>query len=386
MKKIFLLGILLLFMFGCIDQPDVNGENETEIDITQPEPESEPQYVEPEPETIYIGFVGPLSGEYYDEGSSLERAALLAIDEINEGRKNYVFELVSIDSLCTREGAEMALEELIGLYEPQYVIGGVCQSELEGMAPILEENRIFMVNLLTEKTEDNKYITILPVAGEEIGRGMAQYAVDNTIRRITPLIDSSSTALSILDAFKEEAATQNLAVLPEEKIDENLESTLGKIKSSQPDALYIITSDPELSAEVILKAKEAGLELMFLGAVNEVSLEVLTAAGQEAEGLIATVPVFDEHAYEVEQFLNSYEAHYAEEPANKYLTISTRDAVYLIADGFDFGNTDGEAIMQYVSSLNEWQGISGYLTFDEGDRVPEYRVVKIINQAVVDIE
>gem|GEM_PF-3285094 len=364
----------LLLVAGCPQEEVVPVEPAPEL---EPEPAPAPVTAKPEPEVITVGYIGPLSGEHAAEGNEALNALKLAATELSTDE--YIYEIAEQDGLCTEAGAAAALTSLIELKEITVVIGGVCPAEVDGMAPLLEERGVVLISLATGNA-DTLYSMNFAGSPESIGAELAQYCEDNGWLRTITITDGTESALEKKDLFDAAAKNMGLSAQPAQAYTDNFASTVSVIKGYQPEVVLVFTSDGATGASIVNELRAGGITAQVIGDENLVSSTAISAMGENSEGTHAILPEYDSTDPAASYFMNSYLSKYGS-PSNEVIVADARNALYLLdqAEQFYYHKASAADIQAYWQNLESWAGMGATLSFENGDRVASFRMVKVEN-------
>lgn len=375
MKWMFaMIFVGLLLVAGCPQEEVVPVEPEPE---PEPEPAPLPAAVKPEPQLITVGYVGPLSGEHAIQGNEALNALKLAAIELSTDK--YVYEIAEQDGLCTEVGAATALTSLIELKGITVVIGGVCPAEVDGMVPVLEEKGVILISLATGNAA-TEYAMNFAGSPEAIGAELAQYCKDNGWLRTMAITDGTESALKKKDLFDAAAKDMGLSTQPAQMHDDNFASTVSVIKGYQPEVVLVFTSGAATGAKIVNELRAGGINAQIIGDENLISSTAISAMGENAEGTHAILPEYDSTDPAASYFMNSYLSKYGT-PSNEVLVADARNALYLLdqAEQFYYYRATATDIQAYWKNLESWAGMGATLSFENGDRVASFRMVKVEN-------
>ena len=160
---------------------------------------------------------------------------------------------------------------------------------------------------------------------------------------------------------------------------------LTRIKSKDPEAIYLLTD--ATSAGLILKqAKELGINVQWFSTRSIQKEEVISIAGEAAEGVIYTYSFNPESdSPVVKHFVENYKVKYGEIP--DYAAAEAYEALRLIAKVLNECGVDTECMKRNLLETKNHQGVLGKLTFDEkGDVYFPYTLKTIKNGQFVPLE
>jgi branched-chain amino acid transport system substrate-binding protein len=377
MLAFLLMGMLLLA--GCPQEEEPQGEPEEEQGTPLPYVE-EP---EPEPKTIRVGFVGPLTGEHAPEGIEALNSLSLAASELSDNL--YVYEVIEQDGKCTSEGAAEALEYLVDYRGVDIVIGGVCPEEVEGMAPLLEDGGPLLLSLAEGGGGTPQVMSFFGSSGS-IGEAIARFCYENDLRRTMVVTDGTNESDARKGAFDSAAKALGLSTQPAQQYGQDFESKVSIIKGYQPEVIVIFSSDAAVGAYIVNVFRAYGVNSAIVGDHTLVSPYAISQMGENSEGVYAVTPEFEYSEPLAEYFLRQYE--YAYGPAaDASLVGDARNALYLFAQAEDFysHSATSQDLRNYWMNLESWEGMGGTLYFVDGDRVSSYRQLVVAGGSVEEL-
>lgn len=370
----------MLFMAGCPQEEQV---------VDEPE-EAEEEYVAPPqepvssgPQIIPVGFVGPLSGEHGYEGTTALNALRLAASELSGD--DYSYEIVAEDGMCTREGASAAIDSIVARYGVNVVIGATCPEEVDGIVPKLSQYDMVLISLV-EGNMDTERVMNFAGTTESVGPRLSQFCMESGLRRTMVITDGSASALETKALFEQSAKKNGLSTQPAQVYGGNFASTAAVIRSNQPEVVLVFTSSPQVSADIVNALRAGGVTSEVAGDENLADSSAVTAMGANSEGVYSILPEFDESAPEAQYFMSAYFSSYGE-PYSASLVGDARNALNLFAraeEFYGYAPTAGD-IQQYWLNLDTWEGMGATITFENGDRVSDMRIVKVENGLAVPV-
>ena len=389
MKKLLLLSVLfgMLLIAGCFH--DKGAPTPAPAPVPEPKPAPAPQPTPPPPaakEPLKVGYVGPLTGDAAVYGIPLQRSYALAIKEVNAkgGVNGKQLELVSEDGKCTSSDAATAAQKLINVDNVKLIFGGVCSSETLGMAPIAEQADIVVLSPSStspEVTTAGDFIFRVAPSDALGGEKLAAYAAKNGWKRAGIINEQKDFPAAYAQAFKKSFTAKGGIVVTQETFtseETDVSAQALKLKTFNPDVIFVVTQTPAKSAMVLKKIKSLNINKPILGGEVEILPDTIKEAGNAAEGVVGARAKFDEEDPSVQEFLSKYESEYNEKNEVGYYSVLARDSVYLVADAIKKGNYGGEALRDYLYSVNEWPGMIGPITIDQnGDSVLDYDILKV---------
>lgn len=331
-------------------------------------------------DVIKIGANLELSGSVASYGSSIGKGAELAVEEINaaggiDGKK---IELVKVDNKsdnaeATNAAVKLATQEkVVAMIAPatsgnviattqianKYKIPTVTAS---GTAPNVTENEDGSINEFVFRTcfiDPFQGIVAANFATKELGaKNVAIYA-DN----------ASDYAKGLAASFKEQIEANGGTVVAEEAYvadDTDFNSTLTRIKSANPDFIFIPGYYEEVGL-IVKQARELGIEAPLMGADGWDSPTLVELAGSEAlnNTFITNHYSSQDPDETIQGFVKAFEGKNNESP-NAFHALGY-DTVYFIKDAIERADsTDGEAIQKALAETKDLSLITGTFSVDE---------------------
>lgn len=347
---------------------------------------SEPVSTEP----IKIGFIGPLSGDAAIYGEPMRDVVRLAVDEINNagGIKGRTVTVIYEDGKCNGKDATSAAQKLISVDKVKIIIGGVCSGETLGAAPVAEAAKVILFSPGSgspDITNAGDYIFRNFPSDASSGKKMAELAIDRNLKNIALLVETTDYAQAIKRVFTARFGELGGKVVADESFTSeatDMRTQITKIKSQNPNAVYLVPQTPARAEVTIKQLKELGLNVQILS--NEIvnSEAILKNFGALVEGILYAEPAFDETSPLNKAYLDKHKAKYGTlgEGLPPVYLATTYDAVYVLKEMIEKYSEDTNKIKSGLYGIKNRQGAAGSLTIDQnGDPVFEYVVKTIKN-------
>ncbi len=252
------------------------------------------------PEVVKIGIAQPVSGGWAAWGVPVDRAARLAIDDINAaggitvGGKTYLLEAVTEDTEADSAIAMAAFNKLIYDHKVGYILGPM-SSAINGIVqPLCEANKVIQLFQGSFAPKPDDYYNF---RGTLIGEQFAPAAYA-ALMKLYP----ETKTVAILNRDEEYGwANQEIArnvcnalgleIVIDEFTDPHEEDyypILTKILPTEPDFIAVGAIAPGYHALLIKQGREMGYEGPFLAPTGSDTAIMFDIAGPEAaEGLVA---------------------------------------------------------------------------------------------------
>lgn len=323
---------------------------------------------------IKIGTVFELTGGTSALGQATLDGIKLAVKEANENGGVLGKKIVLINEDNKSEAAEgtNAARKLIEQDKVTAILGSVASSSVLAAAPIAQAAGVPWV----AATATNPKVTeigdcvfrvcfIDPFQGEVA----AKFASDKLkAKKAAILIDiTSDYSKGLTEAFKAGFQKAGGKIVAEEAYsqkDTDFNAQLTKIKSSQPDIIFV----PGYYAEVGLIAKQAkqlGLQQPLLGGDGWDSPKLYEIAGDAINGSYLTNHYTSQDtSANVQNFVKKFQAEYGRVP-DAFSALGYESAAVLIDAIKRAGNTDGKAIKDALATTKDFPTVTGKLTLNE---------------------
>lgn len=330
-------------------------------------------------DVIKIGVQAPITGQYANEGQSIDNGVRLIVDQYNAkgGVLGKKIEVVSCDDQGTAQQAAICAKKLVN-EGVKAVIGSYTSGATEAA-----QTTYFRAGVLqtSDGTSDSlithKYWTFFRNSFPNSAEAdyTAKYFVDvKKYKKIVVLSDYSSYATDLGDATIKALKAKDANIIYEGKIKsgtQNFTATLTKIKSMDPDVIYFsgyYTDGGLLRAQQI----QLGIKADFVGGDSNDNPDFMKLAGESAKGaLLINVPTPDILPYDIAKtFLVDYKAKYNSMPASIWslMNIDGLRAILFTMDKIK--SEDTKAISDSLHTLKDFQGITGPVTFrEDGERL-----------------
>ncbi len=347
----------------------------------------------PGQDTVRLGAVLPLSGEWQNYGEVIRRGIDVGLAECQADEGAPAIQLEVLDSESNPERAKEVLgqEYSAGAWA---VIGGVTTPEARAMVQVADEyNRVLLSP--SASTPDltgisRLFYRVWPSDYRE-GMKMGEYARQKiNLETAVTLAAESEYAKGIQAVFAssfEQNGGQVLEAIEYPKDTQDFSALVDRVVELNPDAVYL-ADYADVLVEQIKLLSEKGFEGRVLTVSAFATQESITAAGEAGEGVYITHPPYDPSNPDTERltnFVSTYEAQYGEKPdiyaAHGY------DAMLVFCQALQKGADRPTNFWRGLRSLGDLQGATGILQFDEKGDVQKWpRVYLIVEGKAVDHE
>jgi branched-chain amino acid transport system substrate-binding protein len=213
----------------------------------------------------------------------------------------------------------------------------------------------------------------------------AEYSAKSFGKSAYLLWDSGEEYTRLLAGyFKTRFAELGGRILLEDTFDDNatdFSMQIDKLNAlpEQPD-FYYIAAMPYNVGLLVKQLRAAGYSGAIVGGDGYDTPDLVSIAGNASDNvLFSTHALMDEErgTEAIKRFIASYSREYGHDPENAFAALGY-DAVYLLADAIKrAGSTDPAAIQQAIGETRGFVGITGAISYPNGEHVPRKDVTII---------
>ena len=333
---------------------------------------------------IKIGVMEPLTGPAASYGEVTKNGFSIALDEINKagGIAGQPVEVVYEDSKCNGKDALTAATKLVQVDKVDYLLGAMCSSEVLAALPVTENKpMIFMgQGSSPDITGKGKYFFRTWPSDALSGVALAQKLVPQ-YKKIAIVSEKTDYALALGKTFSGEATKLGAEIVANETFISNetdFKPILAKIKTLNPDLLFINPQTGQGAARIAEQARNMGISAQF--AVYFMAGDEFVKSGKAVNGtLILDVPSLDSKNPKAAKYAEIYKAKFG---SMNYPLAGAQmyDYLYLLKTAIEKVGNDTPAIQKYLKGMDKYDGAIGSFSFDEnGDVIGigfSYKMVK----------
>jgi branched-chain amino acid transport system substrate-binding protein len=344
-------------------------------------------------DTIVIGAYLSMTGSTATFGTTTERGANMAIDELNAqgGVLGKKLELVTLDDQGKADEAGNAVTRLIDLNGAVAIIGEVQSSLSLVGGRIAQRRQVPMVSPSSTNpkvTEVGDYVFRVCFLDPFQGFVMAKFAHDKLkIGKVAILKDvRSDYSIGLSESFKKAFGELGGQIVAEESYsagDTEFSAQLTKIKGTAPDGIYIPGYYTE-AGTIARQARRLGVTVPLMGGDGWESPELHNIGGADVVGsYFSNHFAHDNPTPFAKKFIDAYQAKF-KEPAGA-LSALGYDSVMVIVDAIKrAGSADPKAIRDALAKTSGFDAVTGKLTLDAGrNPVKPAVVVRVTPQGEV---
>ncbi|MGO1502996.1 MAG: branched-chain amino acid ABC transporter substrate-binding protein [Marinobacter sp.] len=289
---------------------------------------------------IKIGIAGPVTGPVAQYGDMQFSGARMAIERINAdgGVMGEKLEAVEYDDVCDPKQAVTIANRLVN-DGVQYVVGHLCSSSTQPASDIYEDEGILMITPASTSPEvtERGYELIFRTIGLDSMQGpvAGNYIASQNPESVAVIHDKQQYGEGIATAVRDTLKDEGVEIAMFEGVtagSKDFSSLITKLKQADVDYVYFGGYHPELGL-ILRQARQAKLDVKFMGPEGVGNKDINTIAGEAAEGLLVTLPPSFDEKEENQDLVKAFEDK-NEDPSGPFV-LTSYAAVQLIADGIE---------------------------------------------------
>jgi branched-chain amino acid transport system substrate-binding protein len=347
-------------------------------------------------DVVKIGVQAPITGEYANEGQSIENFVKLLVDEKNEqgGLLGKKIEVVTCDDEAKAQKAAVCAKKLVneGVLA---VIGSYTSGATEAaQTTYFRSNVIQTSDGTSDSLIEKKYWTFFRNSFPNSSQSdfTAEYMVKTKkYKNIVVLSDYSSYSEGLGDATEASIKALGGNVIFRGKIKsgtQNFTAMLTKIKAMNPDVIYY---SGYYTDGGLLKAQQTQLQIDadFVGGDSNDNPDFYKLAGNSAEGtVLINFPTPEILPYpEAKKYLAAYKNKFQMDPPSIW-PVTNADGLRAVFEGAEKTNSlDTKKIVDYIKTMKDFPGITGPFNIrEDGERIgAKFVVYKMKNDGTKDV-
>ena len=343
----------------------------------------------PETTTVKIGGLAPLTGSLAIYGLTTTNGAELAAKEINAngGINGKQIDYIVLDTKGDATESVMAYNKLVD-DKVAAVIGDITSKPTVAVAEIAAQDNMPMITptgTQVDITEAGPNVFRVCFTNPYQGTVLATLAKERFDAQTAGILVNNSSDYSdgIAKAFTEQAEKLGINITVKEGYadgDRDFRAQLTKISTVNPDVL-LIPEYYEQASLIAAQAREMGVKSIFVGSDgwDGISKTLDETAYKVIENSYFTNHFsMQDESPKIQNFIKAYKDTYKEDPSA--FSALGYDAIYMMKEAIEkAGSTEKQAIVDALKGI-EYDGITGYLTFDENNNpVKAVTILKIQN-------
>lgn len=321
--------------------------------------------------TLKIGFNFEETGDVASYGTAEQKAAKLAVDEINKagGVDGKQIEVTDKDNKSELSEASTVSTNLVTQAKVNAIVGPATSG---GTGAAITNAAKASVPLITpsgtqdDLTKGQDYLFRATFIDSFQGKILSKYVTDNLkAKKVVLYYDNSSDyAKGIAKAFQEEYKGEIVATETFASKDTDFQAALTKFKGKDFDALVVPGYYTE-AGKIVNQARGIGIDKPIVGGDGFNSEEFISQATPAAATNVYYVSGYStsgDMTAKAKKFLEAYKAKYNEEPS--MFSALAYDSVYMVAEASK-GAKNSVDIKENLAKLKDFEGVTGSITMDK---------------------
>ena len=321
--------------------------------------------------TLKIGFNFEETGDVASYGTAEQKAAKLAVDEINKagGVDGKQIEITDKDNKSELSEASTVSTNLVTQAKVNAIIGPATSG---GTGAAITNAAKASVPLITpsgtqdDLTKGQDYLFRTTFIDSFQGKILSKYVTDNLkAKKVVLYYDNSSDyAKGIAKAFQEEYKGEIVATETFASKDTDFQAALTKFKGKDFDALVVPGYYTE-AGKIVNQARGMGIDKPIVGGDGFNSEEFISQATPAAATNVYYVSGYStsgDMTAKAKKFLEAYKAKYNEDPS--MFSALAYDSVYMVAEASK-GAKNSVDIKENLAKLKDFEGVTGSITMDK---------------------
>jgi branched-chain amino acid transport system substrate-binding protein len=324
---------------------------------------------------VIIGSAQPLTGPSSNDGRMSSDGAQLAVElaKDNTNLKKYNIEFISQDDKSDPKEAAAIANKFVGEKDLFAVIGNYNSSCTLAGAPIYTKAGIVQISPGSSSpkiTGFSKYLFRTNPTDKVVGQNIVAWAKEMGLKKIAIIYENSDFGKGLQSLYMEFWPTDtkyeivaNESYIPGSTYD--FTSILTKVKNSGAEGVLLGSLYNE-AALIAKQAKQLQVKLPFFGDVSQHTNALLELGKENVDGW-NVVGAMDESAKDplTTSFLTEFQKRYGHKPNT--FAAQAFDATNIILTGLAENGQDPEKLAEFVTKVKEFPGVTGKLTFNNGD-------------------
>jgi branched-chain amino acid transport system substrate-binding protein len=328
-------------------------------------------------ETIKIGVINPMTGDFAVYGKPVQDGMNLAVDKINSegGINGKKIQLIFEDDEGNPSKTVNAINKLIKVDKVSIVLGPLSSGTSLAAAPIAEKNKIVQISTLAgtpDLTNSGDYIFRIYPSSILGAKYTAEKAIEmSSPKKVAILYPNNTLGKASALVYAQECKKQNIEVVVTESYndgDKDFRNQLVKIKQSHSD-LILCSAYWGDGANILKQMTELNIMVPVFGEDGwHGELSALVQSSILNKLFFADLLFGAGFNNDImKKFIADYETKYKKK-ATTYAATGF-DAVYIAKQAIEKNGSNSEKIKDYLYTI-DYTGACGHVRFDKnGDNV-----------------
>lgn len=338
-----------------------------------------------ESKIVKIGVILPLTGEAASYGVKIKAGIDFAFKNSSENVRKKI-EVIYEDSQGKDIAAINSYNKLVNLDKARIFIGPFNSSAVLALTNnVAKDNSFLMLPTATSPKITAAGNNIFRIISSDIydSKVLSEFITEEKKQtKISVVYLNNEYGVGFVNAFKSSLKKKSLILVGEYAIGDqlkNYKSIIKKIIASDAEAIVVIGINEV--GYFLKQSKEMGLTKQFYSTGMIENPEVVRIAGDASNNVIYTYPSFDlkRKRQSVLNFVVNFTQQNNVQPS--ILEALGYDSFVLLGEAISEKKYTPSEIRQYLLDLNDYEGVTGQLTFDKnGDVLKPIGIKEIIDQ------
>lgn len=336
-------------------------------------------------QTITIGSVLPLNGVLSSVGQFNQEGMELALDDMQTRRSvnGNDIEIIYEDSESNTKQAVAGINKLITVDRVPLVLASASSPETIAISPLAEDNQVALIaagSAAPVLRYAGDYIFRVKVSVDTETQELMRFTYDELhARTMYILYIQNDYGIGVQQAAEKRFGELGGSVLGSEGFlaeETDFRTYLSKIAAMHPDVV-LLAGWPRNNGHILKQAGELNINTQFIAPGGAISPEITEIAGEYSNGLIYITEFdLDSERPAVQTFKQNYIAKYHRDP--ELFAAMGYDTANLAIQMLELCGTESDCIKNNLYTVNNYEGVSGVISFDEYGDVKKPMIYMII--------
>lgn len=339
---------------------------------------------------IKIAVAAPMTGDNSEYGIGYSNAVKLMAQQYNDnggltiGGKNYTIEVDDYDDKNTTDEAMVVAEKIVSDPDVVGVIGHFSSGVCMAAAPTYQDAHVIEISPSASQAEyssigdyifrNNSVINVETHSGAEIA------VTDLGLKNIGILSIDTEWGQSTAKAMKSNIESLGGTMVLQQEVaasQVDFQKEIANFQSAGAEAV-MVAGQYETLAPFAVACKNVGYNVTLIGCSNAYTDNLLSIAGDAAEGIYCPVSFFAESDDpDIQAFVSAYSSAYDGKTPSA-LTAQAYDSAGILIEAIKAADSlDHEAIKDQIFKT-DYQGVTGETTFNEiGDATKVFTKIMV---------
>lgn len=321
-------------------------------------------------EAVTIGAILPLTGPAARYGQWVQEGLELALKEINEGDgvNGRPLEIIYEDDQAQPSQAANAMQKLATVNKVPLVYGSWASSSVLAQAPIAEREKVvIMAEAISPRIRDAGDYTFRCIPDARLFLDpLVPFVYENGDGKVAILYINNDFGVDQAEIFQERFEKLGGEITTSEGYDpeqRDFRPHLTKVMKTKPDGVFL-PGYAEIG-HILRQAKELGFESQFYSSGPFENQDIITTAGQAADGVIYA------HYYDAESdnpIMQSFQTKYQEEygkTSEGFAATGYNGLKNIVHVALTKAGPNPQKLKQTLYDTETFPGLFGDLRFDE---------------------